>query len=100
MVNSEEHDTRVIRLLRKDADRRNYIRKYMKEYRANKKEVTGIGQKQYYSPDDIKKIQRASYKLKTVINDIKFFVQRIKNIDFNFLKSIFLLFIFKKIGDT
>ena len=72
MVNSEEHDDRVIRLLRNDAGRRNYIRNYMKEYRAKKKEETGIGQKQYYTNEDIKMRKRASYKLKTVINDIKF----------------------------
>ena len=72
MVNSEEHDDRVIRLLRNDAGRRNYIRNYMKEYRAKKKEETGIGQKQYYNSDDIKKIQRSCYKIKTVLNDIKF----------------------------
>ena len=72
MVNSEEHDDRVIRLLRNDAERRNYIRNYMKEYRAKKKEETGIGQKQYYTNEDIKMRKRASYKLKTVINDIKF----------------------------
>ena len=65
MVNSEEHDDRVIRLLRNDAGRRNYIRNYMKEYRAKKKEETGIGQKQYYTNEDIK-------MRKTVINDIKF----------------------------
>ena len=72
MVNSEEHDDRVIRLLRNDAERRNYIRNYMKEYRAKKKEETGIGQKQYYTNEDIKMRKRASYKLKTVINDNKF----------------------------
>ena len=65
MVNSEEHDDRVIRLLRNDAGRRNYIRNYMKEYRAKKKEETGIEQKQYYTNEDIK-------MRKTVINDIKF----------------------------
>ena len=57
---------------RNDAGRRNYIRNYMKEYRAKKKEETGIGQKQYYTNEDIKMRKRASYKLKTVINDIKF----------------------------
>ena len=36
MVYSEEHEDRVIRLLRNDAERRNYIQNYMKEYRAKK----------------------------------------------------------------
>ena len=75
MVNSEEHDDRVKRLLRNDAGRRNYIRNYMKEYRAKKKEETGIGQKQYYTNEDIKMRKRASYKLKTVINDINFLLK-------------------------
>ena len=68
----EHHAERVIRLLRKDADRRKYIKQYMKEYRAKKKVETGTGQKQYYTPDDIKSRQTASYKLKTVLSDIKF----------------------------
>ena len=42
MVNSEEHDGRVIRLLRNDAERRNYIKNYMKEYGAKKAGETGI----------------------------------------------------------
>ena len=72
MTIQEEHDERIVRLLRKDAERRMYIRGYMKEYRAKMKAETGKGQKQYYTPDDIKSRQRASYKIKTVINDIKF----------------------------
>ena len=72
MTIQDEHAERVLRLLRKDADRRQYIRGYMKEYRANKKAETGKGQKQYYTAEDIKNRQRASYKLKTVLNDIKF----------------------------
>ena len=72
MTNIENHDERIVRLLKKDAVRRKYIKEYMKEYRAKKKVETGTGQKQYYTPDDIKSRQRASYKLKTVLNDIKF----------------------------
>jgi hypothetical protein len=72
MTNQEQHDKRVIRLLRKDAERRKYIKEYMKEYRANKKLETGKGQKQYYKPEDLKTIQKASYKLKTVLNDVRF----------------------------
>ena len=75
MTIQEEHDKRVVRLLRKDAERRKYIRGYMKEYRAKIKAETGIGQKQYYTSDDIKSRQRVSYKIKTVINDIKFLFQ-------------------------
>ena len=67
-----EHDERILRLLKKDAERRTYIRDYMKEYRAKKKAETGKGQKQYYTPDAIRTIQRASYKLKTTLNDIRF----------------------------
>ena len=68
----EEHAERVIRLLRKDAERRKYIKTYMKEHRANKKLETGQEQKQYYTPDDIKSRQRTSYKLKTALNDMRF----------------------------
>ena len=64
MTIQEEHKDRIVRLLRKDAERRRYIRVYMKEYRAKLKEETGIGQKQYYTPDDIKNRQRALYKIK------------------------------------
>ena len=72
MTIQEEHNDRIVRLLRKDAVRRTYIRVYMKEYRAKLKAETGIGQKQYYTPDDIKSRQRASYKIKMAVNDIKF----------------------------
>ena len=72
MANQEEHTERIVRLLRKDANRRKYIKDYMKEYRAKKKLETGKGQKQYYTPDDIKSRQRALYKLKTVLSDIRF----------------------------
>ena len=75
MTIHEEHDDRIVRLLRKDAERRKYIREYMKEYRAKTKAETGIGQKQYYTNEDIKIRQRASYKTKTAINDIKFLFQ-------------------------
>ena len=72
MTIQDEHTDRIIRLLKKDAERRNYIRDYMKEYRAKKKSETGKGQKQYYTPEAIKSIQRASYRLKTTLNDIRF----------------------------
>ena len=72
MTIQEEQSDRIVRLLRKDAERRTYIRGYMKEYRAKLKAETGIGQKQYYTSDDIKSRQRALYKIKTAINDIKF----------------------------
>ena len=41
MTIQDEHTDRIIRLLKKDAERRNYIRDYMKEYRAKKKLETG-----------------------------------------------------------
>ena len=72
MAIQDQHTERLIRLLRKDADRRKYIKEYMKEYRAKKKLETGKGQKQYYSQDDILMRQRASHKLKIVVNDIRF----------------------------
>jgi len=72
MTIQDEHTDRIIRLLKKDAERRNYIRDYMKEYRAKKKLETGKGQKQYYTPEAIKSIQRASSRLKTTLNDIRF----------------------------
>ena len=45
MNTSENHNDRITRLLKKDADRRTYIREYMKEYRRKKKEETGKGRK-------------------------------------------------------
>ena len=72
MTIQDEHAERIIRLLKKDAVRRSYIKEYMKEYRAKKKLETGKGQKQYYTPEAIKSIQRASYRLKTTLNDIRF----------------------------
>lgn len=68
----EQHDERVIRLLKNDAQRRKYIKEYMKEYRAKKKLETGVGQKQYYTREDRQIRQRTSYQLKTVLNDIRF----------------------------
>ena len=75
MTIQEEHIDRVVRLLRKYAERQKYIREYMKEYRAKTKAETGVGQKQHYSPDNIKSRQRVSYKIKTAINDIKILFQ-------------------------
>ena len=37
----ENHNDRITRLLKKDADRRKYLREYMKEYRMKKKAETG-----------------------------------------------------------
>ena len=72
MTIQDEHAERIIRLLKKDAGRRSYIEGYMKEYRAKKKLETGKRQKQYYTNEEIKMIQRPSYKLKTTLNDIRF----------------------------
>ena len=71
-MNSDEHNKRIIRLLKNDADRRDYIRNYMKKYRENKKIETGKAQKQYYDLEDIKKRSKVRYQMKTVLNDIRF----------------------------
>ena len=75
MTFSEEQQNRIIKLLRIDATRKIYIRDYMKEYRRNKKEKTGKGQKQYYEVDDVKRRMKQSYMKKTVLNDIKYLFQ-------------------------
>ena len=71
MTFSEEHNERVIRLLKNDAERRNYIREYMKEYRRNKKEETGTSQKQYHTTEYLKIKAKENYYKKTASNDIK-----------------------------
>ena len=71
-MNSDEHNKRIIRLLKNDADRRDYIRNYMKKYRENKKIETGKAQKHYYDLEDIKKRSKVRYQMKTVLNDIRF----------------------------
>ena len=50
------------------------IRQDVKQIKKDQKTKaeTGVGQKQYYTPDDIKSRQRVSYKIKTAVNDIKF----------------------------
>ena len=75
MTIEDAHSQRIRRLLINDAERRNHIRGYMKKYRAKAKEETGKEQKQYYTNEDIKIRQRASYKTKRAINDIKFLFQ-------------------------
>ena len=72
MPTQESHNEKIIRLLKKDAEQKKYIRDYMREYRRKKKEETGIGQKQYYDLDDIKRRKREYYKIRTTLNDIKF----------------------------
>ena len=71
MTFSEEHNERVIRLLKNDAERRNYIREYMKEYRRKKKEETGTSQKQYHTTEYLKIKAKENYYKKTALNDIK-----------------------------
>lgn len=71
-MTGENHDERVIRLLKKDANRRNYIREYMKEYRKNKKEETGTGQKQYHKLDDVRRLTKEYNQRKTILNFIRF----------------------------
>ena len=65
---SEEQNKKVIKLLRQDAERRVYIRDYMKEYRNKKKNETGTGQKQYCKKDDMKRISKDYYTRKTALN--------------------------------
>ena len=72
MTISETHNDKIVRLLKKDAMRRKYVREYMKEYRRKKKEETGIAQKQYYDKDDINRRTKTNYYNKTVLNDIKY----------------------------
>ena len=72
MTFSEEHTVRVVRLLKKDAERRKYVKEYMQEYRAKKKLETGKGQKQYGKPDDKKRIAKEYYFKNTVINYVKY----------------------------
>ena len=71
MTTQESHE-KIIRLLKKDAEQKKYVRDYMREYRRKKKEETGVGQKQYYDLDDIKRRKREYYKISTTLNDIKF----------------------------
>ena len=72
MTFSEEHNERIIRLLKHDAERRNYIKNYMKDYRRKKKEETGVSQKQYGKKEAIKMKAVENYHKKTALNDIKF----------------------------
>ena len=66
-----EHNERVLRLLKNDAERRNYIRVYMREYRKKQAE-NGIKQKQYYNKDDLNTKVKENYYKKIVLNDIRF----------------------------
>ena len=75
MTFMDEHQERIVRLLKHDAERRNYIREYMKEYRRKKKEETGVAQKQYTNKDDTKKRAKEIYHQKTVLNDVKYLFQ-------------------------
>ena len=68
----DSHNDRIVRLLKNDASKRAYLKEYMKEYRRKKKEETGIGQKQYYDLDDIKRRSKESYEKKKVLCDIRF----------------------------
>ena len=67
----ENHNDRITRLLKKDADRRKYLREYMKEYRLKKKAETGKSQIQYAKIDDVKRLTSEYYKRKTVLSDLK-----------------------------
>ena len=58
-----EHNERVVRLLKNDAEKRNYIRVYMRQYRKKQAE-NGIKQKQYYNKDDLNTKVKENYFLK------------------------------------
>ena len=64
-------DQRIIRLLKKEAEKKKYIREYMRQYRKKQAE-NGIKQKQYYGIEDVKKRMRENYYKKNVVSDIKF----------------------------
>ena len=72
MIFSETHDEKILRLLKKDSEKRKSLREYQRQYRAKQKEETGKAQKQYYDIDDMKMRSKENYKKKTVLNDIKF----------------------------
>ena len=67
----KEHNERIVRLLKKDAERRLYIKEYMRNYRKNNAEK-GIKQKQYYNKDDVNTKTKENYYKKIVLNDIRF----------------------------
>ena len=67
----EDHNERIVRLLKKDAERRNYIKEYMRNYRKNNAE-NGIKQKQYYNKDDVNTKMKENYYKKIVLNDIRY----------------------------
>ena len=71
MPTSEDHNQRIIRLLKKEAEKNKYIREYMRQYRKKQAE-NGIKQKQYYDIEDVKKRMRENYYKKNVVSDIKF----------------------------
>ena len=70
-MGKSEHNERVVRLLKNDAERRNYIREYMREYRKKQAE-SGKKQKQYYNKDDVNTKMKENYYKKIVLNDIRF----------------------------
>ena len=71
-------EERVIRLLRNDAKLREYHRNHAKEYRARKKELTGVGQKQYYSRETINRVRREYYYRFTAIDHIRYLFKTTK----------------------
>ena len=75
MTFADDHKERIVRLLKHDAERRNYTREYMKEYLRKKKEETGVAQKQYSNKDDTKKRAKEVYQQKTVLSDLKYLFQ-------------------------
>ena len=68
----ETHDEKIIRLLKKDAEKKEYFRSYMRQYRQKKKEVdASYKQKQYYKLDDMKKRSKEAHFRKSALNDIR-----------------------------
>ena len=71
-----DHNEKIVRLLKNDAERRLYMKEYMKEYR--KKQIeSGKKQKQYYNKDDVNTKMKEHYHRKIALNDIRFlFVEK------------------------
>ena len=67
----EDYNERIVRLLKKDAERRLYIKEYMRKYRKANSEK-GIKQKQYYDKDVLNTKMKENYYKKIVLNDIRF----------------------------
>ncbi len=62
----DKHQSRIVKLLKSDANRRLYMKEYMAQYRTTNK------QKDYNKPEIKRMHAKDQYYRKTVLNDIKF----------------------------